>query len=187
MLRRRYGTFHDDSVAMSLPATKIRPCSGVSSLFTRRRNVDLPEPDAPTRKTNSPFSMSTVASLQGDDLALVDLGDVLELDHGRRRGYQRPLSDSRHSGGRRNIAIRLRRARRAAPLQVGLHERIEVAVEHALDVAGLVLGPQVLHHLVRLQHVAADLAAEADPLLLAPDAGQLVLPLLALEVGQARP
>ena len=63
MLRRRYGTFHDDSVAMSLPATKIRPCSGDSSLFTRRRNVDLPEPDAPTRKTNSPFSTSTVASL----------------------------------------------------------------------------------------------------------------------------
>ena len=39
---------------------------------------------------------------------------------------------------------------------------VEVAVEHALDVAGLVLGAQVLHHLVRLQHVGADLAAEAD-------------------------
>ena len=47
---------------MSLPATKMWPVSGVSSLFRRRMNVDLPDPEAPTRKTNSPLSISTLAS-----------------------------------------------------------------------------------------------------------------------------
>src|SRR3546814_14387342 len=61
MLRRRYGTFHDDSSRMSLPATKMRPCSGRSSRLTRRRKVDLPDPDAPTRNTNSPLAISTYA------------------------------------------------------------------------------------------------------------------------------
>src|SRR3954469_25355781 len=76
--------------------------------------------------------------------------------------------------------------RRARPLPAegGLDERVEVAVEHAVDVAGLVLGAQVLHELVRRQYVAADLAAEADLLLLALDGRELVLALLALEVGE---
>src|SRR5262249_42180404 len=69
------------------------------------------------------------------------------------------------------------------PLEVRLHERIEVAVEHGVDVPGLVLGPQVLHHLVRLQDVAADLAAEADLLLVAPDLVQLGLAARPLDVG----
>ena len=46
---------------MSLPATKMLPSVGSSSLLRRRMKVDLPEPDAPTRKTNSPFWMSTFA------------------------------------------------------------------------------------------------------------------------------
>ena len=115
MLRRRYGTFHElQRRAMSLPATKMRPCSGVSSLLTRRRNVDLPEPDAPTRKTNSPLLMSTSAFAQRGDIALVDLGDVLELDHGwrqtvpisrvgagrRRKRYQRPRRELGDTPGR---------------------------------------------------------------------------------------
>ena len=67
-----------------------------------------------------------------------------------------------------------------SPPEVGLHERVEVAVEHGVDVAGLVLGPQVLDHLVRLQHVGADLAAEADlGLAAAGDGVQLLLALLA--------
>ena len=67
---------------MSLPATKIWPLSGSSSLFSRRRNVDLPDPDGPTRNTNSPFWMSQFDLVEREDLALVDLRDVLELDHG---------------------------------------------------------------------------------------------------------
>src|SRR4051794_34173851 len=57
--RRSAGTFQLDSVERSLPATWTRPALGCSSLRMRRRNVDLPEPLDPTRKTNSPLSMST--------------------------------------------------------------------------------------------------------------------------------
>jgi hypothetical protein len=38
------------------------PLLASSSLRSRRMNVDLPEPDAPTMKTNSPFSTSTLTS-----------------------------------------------------------------------------------------------------------------------------
>jgi predicted N-acetyltransferase YhbS len=61
-----YGKFgfwpHALMALMSCPATQTRPCSGCSLRFMRRRSVDLPEPDAPTRKTNSPFSISTETS-----------------------------------------------------------------------------------------------------------------------------
>ena len=36
-----------------------RPLLGTSSRSNNRRNVDLPEPDGPMRKTNSPLSTST--------------------------------------------------------------------------------------------------------------------------------
>ena len=75
-----------------------------------------------------------------------------------------------------------RRARRSGrllalgppPAQPALHEPVEVAVEHGADVARLHVGAQVLDHLVRLQHVRADLAAPADLGLLAADGVELV-------------
>ena len=36
------------------------PRVGTSSRSSSRRNVDLPEPDGPIRKTNSPLSIDTV-------------------------------------------------------------------------------------------------------------------------------
>jgi hypothetical protein len=39
---------------------------------------------------------------------------------------------------------------------------VEVAVEHRAGIAGLDAGAQVLHHLVGLQHIGADLVAPAD-------------------------
>src|SRR5580693_2265704 len=60
MRRRRCGTFQLVRRARSLPATWIRPSVGRSSFSTSRRKVDLPDPDGPTRKTNSPFSTSRV-------------------------------------------------------------------------------------------------------------------------------
>ena len=43
------------------------------------------------------------------------------------------------------------------------HKRIQVAiVKNGLDVAGLHARAQVLDHLVRVEHVAADLVAKAD-------------------------
>src|SRR5689334_17445631 len=46
--------------------------------------------------------------------------------------------------------------------QRGRQELVDVAVQHALRVRGLHAGAQVLHHLVGLQHIAADLPAPAD-------------------------
>ena len=66
-----------------------------------------------------------------------------------------------------------------------MHERVEVAVEHGLRVAGLVVGAQVLDHLVGVQHVAADLRAEVHVELLAALAGELLGALALLELDQA--
>ncbi len=60
--RRRAGTFHDCRRFSSLPATQMLPEVGRSSLVSRRRKVDLPEPLWPTTKTNSPFLTSTETS-----------------------------------------------------------------------------------------------------------------------------
>src|SRR5687767_15974882 len=49
-----------------------------------------------------------------------------------------------------------------APAQIADHELVDVTVEHAVDVAGLDVRTQVLHHLVGLQDVAADLAPPTD-------------------------
>ena len=56
----------------------------------------------------------------------------------------------------------LHRASRQPLRERGLHERIEVAVEHFGRRARGVAGAQVLDHLVGLQHVGADLVAPAD-------------------------
>src|SRR4051794_26586903 len=70
--------------------------------------------------------------------------------------------------------------------QVALDEDVDVAVENAVDVADLLLRPVILHHLVRMQDVAADLAAEPDLLLDAADLRQLRLVLFHLDVIEAR-
>src|ERR671913_91326 len=62
MERRRAGTFQEASRFSSLPATQMRPPVGRSSLVSRRRKVDFPEPDWPTTKTNSPLPISTDTS-----------------------------------------------------------------------------------------------------------------------------
>ena len=56
---RSRGTRRRGSFATSRSATVIVPLVGTSSRSSSRRNVDLPEPDGPMRKTNSPCSMST--------------------------------------------------------------------------------------------------------------------------------
>jgi hypothetical protein len=62
MARRSAGTFQAASRFSSLPATQMRPALGRSSLISRRMNVDLPDPDWPTTKTNSPLAISTETS-----------------------------------------------------------------------------------------------------------------------------
>src|SRR5437660_1589291 len=53
--------------------------------------------------------------------------------------------------------------------QERLDEAVEIAVEDAIDVAHLFFRPVVFHHPVWMKHVAADLAAERNPLLHSPD------------------
>lgn len=57
-LRRKYGTLREEIEPRSCPSTWMLPLVGFSSFRMRRRQLDLPEPDAPTRKTNSPRSTS---------------------------------------------------------------------------------------------------------------------------------
>src|SRR5947209_20584515 len=120
MLRRRYGTFQLDRLAMSLPATQMRPESGSCSLSSRRMNVDLPEPDGPTRKTNSPFWMSTLTSLSATVVPLYDFVTFSNLIMRKLNyGPARP----------KTLAAAFQRS---APPQVGLHELVQIPVEDRL-------------------------------------------------------
>src|SRR5688500_20401150 len=70
MVRRSYGTCHLLIVFSVVPYTTTVPEVGVSSFSRRRRKVDLPEPDDPIRKTNSPLSISVdTSSRDGRPLA----------------------------------------------------------------------------------------------------------------------
>ena len=61
-LRRKYGTLRLEIDPRSCPSTWILPFEGFSSLRISRRKLDLPDPDAPTRNTNSPRRISTSTS-----------------------------------------------------------------------------------------------------------------------------
>ena len=61
--RRRWAaTFDRRRCTRSWPSTSIDPEVGMSSRISRRRKVDLPDPDGPMTKANSPFSTSMVTS-----------------------------------------------------------------------------------------------------------------------------
>src|SRR5687768_14629515 len=49
------------------------------------------------------------------------------------------------------------------PADTGVDEAVDIAVEHRVGRGDLVLGPQVLHHLVRMEHVGAHLRTPAVP------------------------
>ena len=55
---------------MLRPATHTAPCSGRSWRLSSRSSVLLPEPDGPTRNTNSPFGTSKLASRRATTSAL---------------------------------------------------------------------------------------------------------------------
>ena len=57
MVRRSFGTCHLLIVLRFLSLTLTTPLVGLSSFSSSRRKVDLPEPDEPMRKTNSPLSI----------------------------------------------------------------------------------------------------------------------------------
>src|SRR4051794_34136614 len=65
--------------------------------------------------------------------------------------------------------------------QVRLDESVEITIEHPVDVADLLLGSMVLDHLIGMQHVAADLAAEGNVLFDAADLLKLLVLLADLD------
>ena len=66
---------------ISLPASQIRPESGSSSRSRSRMKVVLPDPTGPTRKTNSPLSISTVQSRSATVEPLYVLVTFSNRDH----------------------------------------------------------------------------------------------------------
>src|SRR5687768_9631702 len=62
MLRRSSGTLESGIALMLRPATHTSPRSGRSCRLSRRKSVLLPEPDGPTRNTNSALATSKLAS-----------------------------------------------------------------------------------------------------------------------------
>src|SRR5690606_15527503 len=83
----------------------------------------------------------------------------------RSRRPRRPARDappwdrswSRVQAGSRELSLRSRL--RPAPADAGLDELVDLPVEDRGWVRGLILGAQVLDHLVRMQHVGAHLVA----------------------------
>ena len=63
-----------------------------------------------------------------------------------------------------------------------LHKIVQIAVEDALGVGGLVTGAKVLYHLVWMKDVAADLRAPLDLLFLAFELRLLFLTFLELDI-----
>ena len=171
MLRRSCGTFHAPRRAMSRPATSTRPSVATSSRSNKLEERRLAGAGRPDEEDELALADLEIEIPQGDDIAFVDLGDVFETNHERmdprraRRGYQsvRSIPGTRRCDVETSYIVSVCRA----PMQVGLDERVEVAVEHGGDVAGLVTRPFVLHELVGRERVGADLAAERDVALVA--------------------
>lgn len=55
----------------------------------------------------------------------------------------------------------------------GVDKTVQITVQHAKHVSLLLAGPMVLHHLIRRQHVGADLVAES----VVPQAGSILVAL----------
>ena len=49
--------------------------------------------------------------------------------------------------------------------QISLNEIVQITVQDRVHIRGFVLRPQVFHHLVRMEHIAADLRSPLDFLL----------------------
>lgn len=71
--------------------------------------------------------------------------------------------------------------------EIRVDEAVQIAVHNVVDVAGLIAGAGVLHHLVGHEHVGADLAAPLDLHLHALDIGDLLRVLLLLQLHQLGP
>ena len=139
MLRRSCGTFHAPRRPMSRPATRTRPVGGDLVAQEELEQRRLPGARGPTRKTNSPLRISSESSCRATTSPLYVLVTfskrIMRAQH--RKRYEVGL---RPAGVGRDSYRSGRPCAASAPLQVRLDERVEVAVEHRLHVAGLVRG-----------------------------------------------
>src|SRR3954467_10704230 len=212
MLRRSSGTLPRPRRVRSRPPTMIRPCVGSISFSSRRISVDLPEPDAPTTNTNSPFSItketasSAVTSgwqtfgTAGNTTtppALAACRCAYGSNSATAVGMSVCRSVMRVPGTRwRDSAPAPAQRTRSLPnskdvpgglrQQILPDEPVEIAVEDALRVSDFKVGAEVFHKLIRVEDIAADLAPEAGR-----DDGSalfrhLLLPLLLEPLGEAR-
>ena len=157
----------------SRPSTKILPLVGTSSCSSSSMNVDLPEPDGPMKKTNSPFSIvdatrrpatgaSTPSGRSWSRARAESRGGVYACND-RRRSVPMPADDDASTRGTRitvavtGVTCCCLRQRMPASMNPSMSPS-----KHRRRVAGLVLGAQVLDHLVRVQHVGAHLVAPAS-------------------------
>src|SRR4051794_22077876 len=136
MLRRSDGTFHEPRRPISRPATSTRPAVATSSRSNSLRKVDLPDPEGPTRKTNSPLTISSERSRMATTSPLYVL--VTFSNRIMRGVWERPPAKLPES-----IL-----ASAAAPVKVCLDESVEVTVEDGLHVSGLVARSLVLDELI---------------------------------------
>ena len=109
--------------------------------------------------------------LLGQELGMVQLG-ILAVD-----GTRLQANANRH---------RFATRKQLEQQQASLDELIKVAVQDPVHITNLKLRPVVFDHLIRVQHVAADLAAEGDVLFLAAQLLHLRLLLLEAHVVEAR-
>src|SRR5580704_826879 len=79
-----------------------------------------------------------------------------------------------------DVLDRLRSAAERLLRQRRLHERVKIAVEHAAGIGRGNAGAQILHHLIGLQHVGADLVPPTDVRLGGMLGGGLLFPALQL-------
>ena len=86
------------------------------------------------------------------------LPEVVALIRRRRTAHRAAVSSQLTIEPARSPRCASPRARR----QRRRHERVQIAVQHRVRVALLHAGAQVLHQLIRRQHVVADLVAPAD-------------------------
>src|SRR5918994_1826618 len=92
------------------------------------------------------------------------------------------------SKGTRTAAMTLRIVLGRGPvLQVRVDESVEVAVEDPVHVRRLLAGAVVLYELVRVEYVGPDLRSPLDLGLLPALRGELLLPLLALQLEEPSP
>src|SRR6476469_7795972 len=139
MFRRSLGIPpSDDSRTTFFPATNTSPVDGSSSRSSRRSVVDLPEPDGPTTKTNSPFSISIETASRAITPFLYVLVTFWRLIMSLRRWGRLRDRPTLSEGRRASVEVHhLSASSGGAPPELRFDEAIEVPCQHPLRIPNL--------------------------------------------------